>query len=587
MAGSSGNESGLPRPEHPRPDFFRREWLNLNGWWGFRFDDYNLGMREGWHLGREEFDGRIRVPFPFQSKLSGVHDEGIHEVVWYRRRFSIPEEWKGRRVLLHFGAVDYEAKVWLNGHLLGSNVGGYVPFTFDITALMEPENILTLRVYDPNGEQPRGKQDPRPHPHGVLYTRITGIWQTVWLEAVGESYISSIRVVPNVDDGRVSVNVRIMGETEGCALSASVYFAGIVEAEAEKPAEGGEVHLEVPLSEVKLWSPDVPDLYDIRLRVLRGDEAIDEVESYFGMRKVSVEGGRFLLNNEPYYLKMALDQGYYPDGLYTAPTDSDLKRDVEAAKRLGLNGVRKHQIAPDPRYLYWCDKIGLLVWGEMGDWGMPLNRFEAFWEEWRRVVERDFNHPSVVVWVPFNERNEARRGQENQRALVEVYRRTKDLDPTRPVVDTSGYSHTETDILDIHNYRWKSGRDWRNGWSKPWREGKTPRVLLDSLAEGFEYKGQPIVISEFGGWEIEPYKPIVDRPIEPRRLTLKDEYEFISRYRDVVGAIMEEGSICGFCYTQLYDVEGEVNGFLTYDRKWKVRPEAIAEIHARLHAKPA
>ena len=569
----------VPRPEHPRPDFYREDWLNLNGCWDFSFDDHELGEEEGWHLGKVEFDKRIVVPFPFQSRLSGIHDESFHDVVWYKRSFTIQEEWIGKRILLHFGAVDYESKVWLNGYYLGSNVGGYAPFKFDITRyLREGENLLVLRVLDRHGDQPRGKQDSRLHPMGVHYMRVTGIWQTVWLEAVGEAYINSVRFIPDIDNEIVEISASLAGESEGCNLKATIYFAGVEEAEAKGLVVDGEAHLRVSIPYMKLWSPETPDLYDVELVVSKDGEVLDRVWSYFGMRKISVKGNRILLNNEPYYLKMALDQGYYPDGLYTAPSDSDLRRDVEAAKRLGLNGVRKHQLAADPRYLYWCDKLGLLVWGEMGDWGMPLSMFERFWSEWRRIIVRDFNHPSIIVWVPFNERAEARRDKENQRALIEIYRRTKALDPTRLVIDTSGYAHTETDIVDIHQYRWLKGREWIERWSKPWMEGKIPDECLHSFAEGFKYEGQPIVISEWGGWSIEGFKPIVDRPLTSYH-RVRDEFSFISLYRDIVKVLMNEPSICGFCYTQLYDVEGEVNGFLTYDRKWKIPPEEIAKIN--------
>jgi len=581
---NSTNSGNLPRPEYPRPDFRRDAWLNLNGLWDFRFDDYDLGESERWYLGEKEFDKKILVPFPFQSKMSGIHDESFHDIVWYRREFSIPEDWKGRRILLHFGAVDYETKVWLNKRFLGSNVGGYVPFYFDITDYLKERNLLILRIYDPHGDQPRGKQSSKIHPSGVYYMRITGIWQTVWLEPVGDAYLTSCRVITDIEKAKVTIQTNLKGKTEGCNLSASIYFASNEEGKAEKRIEANSAQLEISLPRVKLWSPEIPDLYDIEFTVSKNGEVLDKVKSYFGMRKVSIKNGKFLLNNEPHYLKMALDQGYYPDGLYTAPSDDDLRKDVEAAKLLGLNGVRKHQIASDPRYLYWCDKLGLLVWGEMADWGMPLKMKDIFWEEWKRVIERDFNHPCIVVWVPFNERWEAYEDRECQEVLVEIYRKTKALDPTRLVIDTSGYAHTETDIVDTHEYVWKRGSDFREKWKMP-QECKDPsKRPLPPFAKGFDYKGQPIIISEWGGYEIDKFKPIVDRPIKPRRHTVEDEYTFISLYRDVVEAIIDEPAISGFCYTQLYDVEGEVNGFLTYDRKWKIPPEKIAEIHRKIGA---
>ena len=570
----------LPRPEYPRPDFRRDEWLNLNGFWDFKFDDYDLGEKEGWFLDKVVFDKKILVPFPYQSKLSGIYDESFHDIVWYRKEFSIPEKWNGKRVLLHFGAVDYKTKVWLNGRLLGSHTGGYTPFSFDITDYLKENNLLFLRVFDPHGDQPRGKQDSRLHPRGARYMRITGIWQTVWMETVGDTYLTSVRIVPDLDEAKVKILASLKGETKGCKLLATVYFAGNEEANAEEEIDKGLTQLEITLPYVNPWSPETPDIYDIEFKVSRNGEVIDVVRSYFGMRKISVKGDKILLNNEPYYLKMALDQGYYPDGLYTAPSDDDLRRDVEAAKLLGFNGVRKHQLASDPRYLYWCDKLGLLVWEEMADWGMPLKMKDIFWEEWKRVIERDFNHPCIVVWVPFNERWEAYEDKECQEILVEIYRKTKALDPTRLVIDTSGFAHTETDIVDTHEYRWKRGYDFRKEWRMPHERKEPMRGYRPPLAKGFKYKGQPIVISEWGGWGIEKFNPIVNRPKWAYHM-VPDEYAFISLYRDVVGAIMEEKAICGFCYTQLYDVEGEVNGFLTYDRKWKIPPEKIAEIHKK------
>jgi len=578
------NGGSAVRPEHPRPDFRGRIWLNLNGSWNFQFDDYDQGEKEGWHAGEGEFDRKIMVPFPFQSRLSGIQDESFHNIVWYQRSFSIPEDFSEKRILLHFGAVDYETKVWLNRNLLGSHRGGYTPFSFDITNHVKEKNSLVLRVFDPHGDQPRGKQDANLHPRGCVYMRVTGIWQTVWLEAVGEAYVASVRVTPDIDSSKIKASISLGGNAEGCKVLTTVYFNSVEEAKAEGDVEAGSSQMEIRIPRVKPWSPERPDLYDVEFKVLRGEEVLDQVWSYFGMRKVSVRDGKICLNNEPYYLKMALDQGDYPDGQYTAPKDEDLRRDVEAAKLLGLNGVRKHQLASDPRYLYWCDKLGLLVWGEMADWGMVLKNKEAFWDEWKDVINRDFNHPCIIAWVPFNERSSAYENEEEQKALVEIYRKTKEMDPTRLVVDNSGYVHTETDIVDIHDYTgWKGGYTFTDMWQKYRKEGEDPpsphRPLM---AKGFKYKGQPIVISEWGGWAIRGFKPILNRPLAHYGPILEDEYSFISKYRDVMEAITAEDAVCGFCYTQLYDVEGEVNGFLTYDRKWKVPPEKIAKIHATL-----
>jgi len=578
------NGRDLPRPEFPRPDFRRDPWGNLNGEWDFTFDDYDLGEKGEWfERGKgEAFKLKITVPFPYQSRLSGIGDEDFHDVVWYRREFDLPESFAGRRVLLRFGAVDYEAKVWLNGGFLGVHRGGYAPFSFDVTGLIRPSgNILVLRAYDPHGDQPRGKQDSARYPRGCRYMRVTGIWQTVWLEAVGDPYVTSYRVIPDISSAKASISVEICGDASGCDLDVRISFASSEIAGTGGPLGDGRATVELPVPNMKLWSPDRPDLYTVDMKVIKGGAVQDHVRGYFGMREISIDGNKILLNGEPCYLRMALDQGYYPDGLYAAPTDAALRFDVEAAKRLGLNGVRKHQIAPDPRYLYWCDKLGLMVWGEMGDWGMTLpGKLEPFWEEWREIIVRDFNHPSIIAWTPFNERRDAHEDPSCQEVIVGIYRRTKELDPTRPVVDNSGYEHTETDIADIHDYTARGGG---HTFSELWGEyhrsgGEPPSPHVPLMAKGFSYRGQPIVISEYGGWGVKGMGPIVDRPYMAYH-TVEDEFEFISVYRDVTEAIMREPDVCGFCYTQLYDVEGEVNGYLTYDRRWKVNPDVIAEIN--------
>jgi len=575
-----------PRPENPRPDFAREPWVNLNGEWGFQFDDYDFGETQEWQK-LDALEDKITVPFPYQSKLSGVGDESFHDVVWYKHVFKLPQSFSGKRVLLKFGAVDYEAKVWVNGKLVGVHKGGFTPFNFDVTEAVNPDdcNLLTLRALDTHGEQPRGKQASSLHPSGCLYMRVTGIWQTVWLEAVGKAYVKSFRVYPNLAGKSVKLQGEVTEIREKAAVKADAYFTEFNVGSAEAELQGSEFALELPLDYVRTWSPQAPDLYELGL-TLKGDgETLDVVTSYFGMREVSVKGERVNLNGEPVYLCMSLDQGYYPDGLYTAPSDNALRSDVEAAKKLGLNGVRKHQMASDPRYLYWCDKLGLLVWAEMADWGMPLKHREAFWEEWRGVIERDYNHPCIIAWVPFNERSSAYKEAGDSETLAEVYRRTKALDPTRLVVDNSGYTHTETDIADIHDYTYDA-RVFRRNWMR-WRGngGDPPSPHRPLMVEGYRYQGQPVVISEWGGWGLRDVKPVVKRPYMSYGKPLKDEFTFVSKYRDMVEAMLAEPLIAGFCYTQLYDVEGEVNGFLTYVRRWKIPAEAIAQIHERVKLK--
>ncbi|MEM2946347.1 MAG: glycoside hydrolase family 2 TIM barrel-domain containing protein [Thermoproteota archaeon] len=576
------SEGNIPRPEHPRPDFVRSRWINLNGKWGFAFDDKGIGEREKWYLSEKAFDRSIMVPFPYQSRLSGIHDEGFHDVIWYRREFELPDEWHGGRILLHIGAVDYLSRVWVNGELMGQHIGGYSPFDIDITKAVKPyENSLVVEAVDKHGDQPRGKQSSELKPSGCVYMRVSGIWQTVWLELAGDTYIRLFRLIPDVNREQLMISVNLAGRTNRTRLDARIILNGAELSKRSFTLKRSHSVLKMPLGYLRKWAPETPDLYRIELNLFGdNDEPLDSVAGYFGVRTISVKGRRILLNGKPYYLKLALDQGYYPDGLYTAPSDSAIKRDVEAVKELGLNGVRKHQMPPDPRYLYWADKIGILVWEEMGDWGMSLvsRNLEPFLAEWRAIIDRDFNHPCVIAWVPFNERDPGET-PESLGFVRTVYSETKKHDPTRLVIDNSGYNHTESDIIDIHDYTaWQGGYVFTDGWRKAGKHGPySPHRPL--MFKGFKYSGQPVVISEYGGWGIKAFTPLIDRKFHAYGPPLEDEYEFISKYRDVTLAIMSEPRVCGFCYTQLYDVEGEVNGFMTYDRRWKVSPEEIRRIN--------
>lgn len=575
-------ESSLPRPEYPRPDFCRREWLNLNGTWEFAFDDEDKGEIEEWQE-RPSLEQKIVVPFPYQSKLSGIGDPGFHDVIWYRRIFPLPKGWYGKRILLNFGAVDYACKVWVNGMHVGEHRGGYTPFSFDITPLLHnAENDIVLRVEDRQSvDQPRGKQEYRSLvPSGIFYMRSSGIWQTVWLEPVGEARMVRAHFTPELERMRAEVDVLVGGELRGLTLRIDISFKGAVVAAVKKKVRTEETKLKLLLPHPHKWSPETPNLYDAKLVLTRGGHVQDVVHSYFGMRKISVRGNRILLNNEPCYLRFALDQGFFPDGIYTAPSDDALKRDVLLAKELGFNGVRKHQKVEDPRWLYWCDVLGFLVWGEMANcfaWSKEAR--ENLRREWKAVVERDYNHPSIIVWVPFNEcwgmRNLAT-DPEQQKFVAEIYDMTKRLDPTRLVVDNSGYVHVKTDIVDIHDYRGDSFSDRWKKWREEGIEPTLPRRPL--MVEGYRYQGQPIVISEYGGLGLKGFPPPKGRE-HPYKVFLESVDAFVNWYRKITEAIQAQKEICGFCYTQLYDIEQEVNGLLTYDRKPKVPMKRIAKIN--------
>jgi beta-galactosidase/beta-glucuronidase len=581
-----GGLGDVPRPEHPRPDRYRDAWHNLNGLWEFRFDPEDEGLEDGWPASGTLGGQSIVVPFAPESELSGVRDEGLHSLCWYARDFDVPHALRGRRLLLHFGAVDYRADVWLNQCYLGHHQGGFDPFDYDITSVARPVgNRLVVRVRDDPGEaKPRGKQSPEIRPSGCLYMRVTGIWQTVWLEAVGSTYVRDWVIDADPFTGSVSLRVRVDGPETDLQLETQVAAVGeppIRGNAAVSLAEATELVLRVP--NMVPWTPETPALYDLEMSLVdaRHCEA-DRVRSYLGFRKIEAKNGQYLLNGKPFLFASALDQGYYPAGLYTPPTDADQREDVLWAKRYGLNGIRKHQIVPEPRFLYWCDRLGLTVWGEMADWGADIKDTEPFLREWQARVRRDINHPSIITWVPTNEQREPASAAMNA-AKVRIYEATSALDPTRPVIDTSGYCHTTTDICDLH-VNPKDGADCR-AWWEAWRRSVSDAGNFPAwpdrpaYADGYRHQGQPVVISETGNWWIEELPP--RGPWEPYGAgPLANANDFLELYRGFFIALIAEPECAGFSYVQLYDIEGEVNGYLTYDRRPKVSAEAIRAAHA-------
>jgi beta-galactosidase/beta-glucuronidase len=584
----------IPRPEYPRPDFERQIWLNLNGEWEFEFDDRGEGEHDDWHQGTP-FTRVIQVPYCFQSKLSGIEDTSFHDVVWYRRQFAIPDSFRGKRVLLHFGAVDYQAKVWLNGQFVGEHTGGYSPFRIDITdSLSEGDNTVTVRVEDSstNTSQPRGKQSWKPDNFGCWYTQVTGMWQTVWLEAVSATHLDRVKITPDLDTGRIRLDAFLHGPAEGCELKARVSFEGHPIAEAgvrlARSLQTFEIDVKSDHFEWKLalWSPDHPNLYDIQFEVVKAGDVLDSVSSYFGMRKVSTRGGMVLLNNQPIYQKLILDQGYFDGGLLTAATDEDYKKDIRLIKEFGFNGVRKHQKAEDPRFLYWADKLGLLVWGEMGSpYEFDDRMIASNTEEWRRVVERDYNHPSLIVWTLMNESWGIPRiltDRKQQHHTMSLYYMVKSYDDTRLVISNDGWEHTVSDLITIHDYM-------QDGELLAARLASKEAVLTGPIcsvgntlgaryifAEGYTYSGQPILLSECCGVAYDTGEGW------GYGNNVRTEEEFLERYRSILRAIRDHGYLVGFCTTQLTDVQQEINGLVTMDRKPKVDPARFASIMNQL-----
>ena len=590
-----------PRPEHPRPQFERADWINLNGdKWTFEFDFGQSGRDAGRELFKSKGFGRkIVVPFCPESKLSGVGYTDFIPAMWYHRKLEIPSVWAGKRIRLNFGGVDYESEIYVDGKSVGLHYGGSASFTVDLTPFVKPGQAhdLVVRVKDDikGGHQPGGKQSLAFKSAGCFYTRTTGIWQTVWLEAIDSAGLESCRIVADFDANRFVFTPSFLSDAAK-KFDVTVKTAdGKLAGSASVPAASG-VAVAVPLSVVKPWSPEDPHLYDVVYEVKDAAGAVvDRVKAYAGLRKVSVAGGRILLNNKPRYLRFVLDQGFYPDGIWTAPTDAALKRDIELSMAAGFNGARLHQKVFEERFHYWADRLGYLTWGEMSSWGSNPGDVTAarnFIPEWCEIVRRDMNHPSIIAWTPFNETwyfpgdDQAEAGNQHQRTQNDVYLLTKAIDPTRPVNSSSGDVHGLTDIWAVHDYSragtlrknldLPDGQVFMAGFLKKW----------DSLPYHV-YTGQPYLVDEFGGlaW-VPPERRHADNTWGYGN-AIKTEQEFFDILRGEVEDIVKTRRIAGFCYTQLTDVEQEQNGVYFYDRSQKFDAKKFKDIFTLPPADPA
>ena len=539
--------------EYPRPIMERSEWKNLNGLWNYAILDKGAQTPTN-------FDGQILVPFAVESALSGVGKTVTpNQELWYQRTFDIPKTWAGKRILLHFGAVDWKTDVWVNGMNVGGHVGGYQPFSFDITdALKAGNNELTLRVWDPTdkGYQPHGKQVAEPN--SIWYTAVTGIWQTVWLEPVNEVHIAALKTTPDIDACQLSIEVLTdEASTRGLQVEATV-FDGNRQVAKSGAINGQPIMVQMP-ADMKLWTPDTPNLYTVKVRLLKNGREVDTVNSYAAMRKISVnkdEHGiwRMQLNNKDQFQMGPLDQGWWPDGLYTAPCDEALAYDLQKTKDLGFNMIRKHVKVEMDRWYYHCDRLGILVWQDMpsGDssprWqnhnyftGVEFQRSaesEAnYRREWKEIIDALYSHPCIVVWVPFNE-------AWGQFKTQEITEWTKQYDPSRLVNPASGGNfYTTGDILDLHNY-------------------PAPDMYL--------YDGSRVnVLGEYGGigLALEGHLWFADRNWGYVQFKSSEEVtaEYL-KYADQLLELVKRG-FSAAVYTQTTDCEGEVNGLLTYDRK--------------------
>lgn len=572
------------RCEHPRPDFVRKDWENLNGIWDFCFQG-------------EDFR-EIEVPFVFQSPASKIHDNRMCDYVTYRRKFTVKQEWRGKEVLLHFGAVDYECRVFVNGKLAGTHIGGNGSFSFSITEwLTWKEEELVVEVHDPCEEEtiPRGKQYWEEKPDSIWYTRSTGIWQTVWLEAVDRVSFAEVQFTPDIDKGNVEVAFEVSEVKEGLVAEFEFFFKGESAAHFCMQVKERFSQAEVNLFHQKIfrtmnhhdgwcWTPENPNLFTVKMLLKKGEQQFDHVESYFGMRKIETKDGMVYLNNRPYYQKLILDQGYWPEGLMTAKEDGDFIRDIEMAKAMGFNGCRKHQKAEDPRFLYHADRLGFLVWAEIGSCvSYSRKSSQRTLNEWSELLFRDYNHPCIVAWVVLNESwgvPNIRFDKKQQAHSQALYYNMRSMDTTRLIVGNDGWELTKTDICAVHNYA-HGASDEKRKQELFYESLATKKGLLNSMpagrqiyADGFSHEGEPILLTEFGGLSY-----LADQEKGWGYTTIDSEEEFLLTYERILTAIMESEALFGYCYTQLSDVEQEVNGLLTYDRKYKVAPEKIKKIN--------
>ncbi|MGI6457545.1 MAG: glycoside hydrolase family 2 protein [bacterium] len=565
----------VPRPEHPMPQMERSEWLNLNGTWEFAETDDTENEE---YLTLNQYPDSIVVPFVRESKLSGLERRGFVKNVWYRRTFTVPSEWETDRVRLHFNACDWKTRVWINGIFVGDHEGGYSHFAFDITdALKDGENTIIVHAFDDarSGLQPLGKQSNREESYGIFYTRTTGIWQTVWLEGVNDQFIKDFRVTSDIEYSRVFLQAEVEGLSDGLTVQAVVSAEGKTVAQAQVPASWRNNYITLRLDNRRLWSVEDPFLYDLKLLLKNGDEIVDEVNSYFGLREVNIEGAAILINGKPVFQRLVLDQGFYPDGIWTAPTDEALKGDIELAKSVGFNGARLHQKVFEPRFLYWADKLGYLVWGEYPSYGANYNNpavNRPYIDEWTQIVKRDRNHPSIIGWCPFNETPEE--AGELQNTIVRL---TRELDPSRPVIDSSGWTHSlpDPEVMDAHDYN-QNPESFKKRWENYFEHTPIPERYGVQ-----QHRAIPFFISEFGGigWFKDEDGESWGYGNQP-----ETEEEFFTRFEGLVNAQLQNRRLFGYCYTQLTDIEQEKNGVFYYDRTPKFDAEKFHAIQTQTAA---
>ncbi|GCF11367.1 glycoside hydrolase family 2 protein [Dictyobacter arantiisoli] len=593
----------IPRPEYPRPQFERAEWLCLNGEWQFEIDNSDSGQARG--LLESELKDRIQVPFCPESELSGIGNKDFMHAVWYHRTVDIPEAWAGQRILLHFQACDYDTTVWMDGVEVARHRGGFTPFTCDLGPIQGTKTIVVRARDDHRPAQPRGKQSQRYYDWGCFYTRTTGIWQTVWMEPVPQYALRRPRITPDVANSMFRLELPLSRSTTGLRLRAELSDQAGTVAQAECAADqdfSPRLDLTIPATRRRLWSPQDPHLYDLAIELL--DEAgnvIDHARSYAGLRSVTINDKAIKINGETIFQRLVLDQGYYPDGVLTAPSDAALKQDIEMSLAVGFNGARLHQKVFEERFLYHADKMGYLVWGEFPDWGYEprVSWLEdqsftpTFVAQWLEELERDYNHPALIGWCGLNETRYDR--QEGLTNLDEVTRAiflaAKAMDTTRPVLDASGYAHRvpETDVYDSHDYLtsedfWADFEHYKERHSHM-DEGKPFINQRDGQDMSIAYQGQPYFVSEFGGiWWSENVEKGDQKSSWGYGTAPLSVEEFYKRFQALCDVLLDNPAMFGYCYTQLTDVSVEQNGLYTFARQTKFDNARLRAIQQRTAA---
>lgn len=562
---------------HPNPQFARASYQMLNGEWEFGYQKakrgYKFGINESdLQVMRANLNEKIIVPYCIESELSGIGYKDFLNRVWYKRNVEIQ---KGdNRVFLNIGAADYVTSLYVNNKYVGSHTGGYTSFKFEITDYaVDGENEIFIVCEDDTRASlvPIGKQSNRKNSYGCSYTRTTGIWQSVWLEYTPQEYVKGFKLYPSINQENVTVQLDLVGVAD---LTLVAKYDGNEVGRAIVKNASSSTMVQVALSEMHLWDLGKGELYTLDLIF-----GMDEVNSYFGMREVRLDGFKFMLNNRSVFQRLVLDQGYYRKGIYTAQNDEELLQDITLSMSVGFNGARLHQKVFDPRFLYFCDKMGYIVWGEYASWGIDYSNPKAvdiFQGQWAEAVDRDFNHPSIIGWCPFNETWNYKNRKQYDPLISTIYDYTKAVDPTRPCIDTSGNFHVKTDIYDVHDYRYDPV-EFKKSYDKLVTDGELYEHVLIDNPNRQKYNGEPTFVSEYGGikWEADKEFKSWGYGVD-----VKTEKELAQRYCGLTEALLQNEKMLGFCYTQLYDVEQEQNGLFTYDRKPKFKEEIYAKIKA-------